>query len=170
MSANFMPQPSVGGGGGGGGSLNEVWISGANFQGNGNGFESPGGSGNYVAYDFPAGASRFAVADIAIPTGWLTFSVTYFQASVTDANTAHHFIWESTYQLAGSGTVLAPTTVSHPQSFLNTGVNGLAIGVATPNITVAGAKLLNYLVRSNNATQEVTGVVSLLGILLTKVT
>lgn len=154
----------------GGGGVNEVWISGANFQGNGSGFESPGGAGNFVSYDFGGGLNRFAVADIAIPSGWLSFSLTYYQSASADANTAHHFIWESTYQLAVSGTVLSPTTVSHPQSFLNTGTNALTIGVATPNITVGGAKILNYLVRSNNASQEISGVVSLLGILLTKVT
>jgi hypothetical protein len=165
---SFQPQPPVAGGGSGG--INEVWISGANFSGNANGFESPGGAGNYVGLDFPTGQNRIAAAEIAIPSGWLTFSVTYFQANDGDANLTHHYVWESSYQLAGQGTVLLPTTVSHTQTFLNAGINTLVIGVSTPNITVGGARILNYRVRSNNATQEIAAVVSLIGLLLTKLT
>jgi hypothetical protein len=148
----------------------DVWISGANFAGNATGFENPGGAGNYVSYDFPQGQNRYGVADVAIPAGWNTFSITYFVSNTADANLANHYIFESSYQLAGQGSVLSPTVVAHDQSFLNTGVNALVVGLVTPNITVGGARLLNYLVRSNNATQEVVGIISLIGLLLTRVT
>lgn len=151
------------------GGATEVWVSGANFSGNGSGFESPGGTGNYVGYDFPAGQNRFAVTTIAIPAGWTSFSITYFLTNSGDANLANHYILESTYQLAGQGTILDTTIVSHPQSFLNAGTDTLVVGVATPNITAGGAKILNYRVRSNNATQEIAAVITLIGLLLTKV-
>jgi hypothetical protein len=153
-----------------GGIPNELWIAGSSFAGNGDGFTSPGGSGNYVGYGFPSGQNRFGVATVAIPDGWNTFSVTYYVANAGDANLSSDYLFESTYQLASQDAVLSPTAVSHTTTFPNAGINALAIGVATPDITVGGEKVLNYLVRSNNATQGVVTQIILIGLLLTRLT
>lgn len=154
----------------GSGGLDEIWLSGANFAGNAAGFGSPGGAGNLVSYNYTGGVNRFGIAELAIPSSWTTFNVIYFVSS-PDANNTHNFIFESSYQLVTDGTVFNAAAVAHPQSSLNTGgAEALTSFTAIPNITRGTAKILNYLVRSNNATQEIAGEIRLLGLLFTKVT
>lgn len=154
---------------GGGGGLNSIWIPGSAFAGNASGFGSPGGAGEMAAFTFGAGQNTFGIASVIIPGDWAEFDVKYYVVG-NDSFDDRHFVFESNYQLVDIDAVLDGDTNPFTVDFLNNGIVGsLNFALAATIENPGGATLFQLKIRSNNATQGVTGAIHLIGVLLEKV-